>query len=57
MIILDLVWLVLLIVALITVWTCDIKTSTKIVWTIAIVIFPLLGSIAWFVYNFGIREK
>lgn len=40
--------LVLDIIALFSVWASGASTGTKVLWTVVIIILPVIGLIAWF---------
>jgi drug/metabolite transporter (DMT)-like permease len=40
--------LVLDIIALFSVWASGASTGTKVLWTVVIIILPIIGLIAWF---------
>lgn len=46
--IIGLIILILDIIALFSVWSSGAATTTKLLWTLLILILPIIGLIAWF---------
>lgn len=44
---LSVVWLVVVIYSLYRLWTSSSSDGAKIVWTLVILLFPILGTILW----------